>query len=78
MAETAQDHVAAAAANSGERATADGVSQSQRSRRQAEGEVSGYDVSNVSGEEVVELSSWAPESKSSGSGPGVRRRGALR
>ncbi|CAM9909787.1 unnamed protein product, partial [Hapterophycus canaliculatus] len=41
-------------------------------------QVSGYDVSDVSGEEVVELSSWAPESTGSSRSLGTRRRAALR
>ncbi|CAB1099404.1 unnamed protein product [Ectocarpus sp. CCAP 1310/34] len=56
----------------------------RHSRHSQEGKVSGYDVSSVSGEEVVELSSWAAETasvghdNSSSSGARVRQRNPLR
>ncbi|CAN0312419.1 unnamed protein product [Pylaiella littoralis] len=52
-------------------------SSSQRKQQRARGEVSGYDVSAVSGDEVVEISSWKTQKASSGRGDvsGARRRG---
>ncbi|CAM9718885.1 unnamed protein product [Ectocarpus sp. 8 AP-2014] len=91
---SAQERLNAVAATANERAGVStnvphagmggNTSAHRNSRHTQEGEVSGYDVSSVSGEEVVELSSWAAETtsvghdNSSSSGARVRQRNPLR